>query len=90
MEDDGLDGIVVGEPLKLRDHRLGLDDDALDVDHANLIAETAKGFLSLSSAQAQVNQREHRENEEEEGASADHDPQQGAGLSLFRHGEPLV
>ena len=90
MQDDGLDGVVVGEFLELGDHRLGLDDHAFEVDDADLVAEAAEGLVSLSAAQAHVNKRKDGQHEEEKGAAADHDPQQSPGFSLFRHGEGLV
>src|SRR5207302_9667823 len=64
MQDDGFDGVVVTIFLELVDYGFRVQDDALEVDNCDLVAEAAgKGSL-LSAAQGNVDQRENRQNEE--------------------------
>ena len=64
---------------------LGIENDAFQFHHANLVAEAGERRLLSAGVQSQIHQRKHRQHEEEENSSADHDPQQRAGTTILSH-----
>src|SRR5215831_4107913 len=74
VDHDGLDRVIISKLAQLLNHFTGIENDAFEIDHANLVAETEARLLA-SGVKRQVNHREHRENEEEEGSSPDENPE---------------
>jgi hypothetical protein len=56
VDDDGLDGIVIGKFLKLRDDLFRRENYAIEIDDSNLGPEAGKRFF-IVPAKAQVDQR---------------------------------
>ena len=70
VDDDRLDGAVIGKLVQLLDDLLGIDDDAFQVDHADLVAKAAEAVFLLR-ADGEVDQGKDSDEEEEEGSSAE-------------------
>ena len=49
MDDDGFDGIVITKLLELLYHRAGIEDDAFEFDHADLVPKAAAQGGAFSS-----------------------------------------
>src|SRR5207237_10683888 len=78
VQDDGFDGIVIGEFLQPLDGLLSINDDAFQVHDANFVAMATVFGILLAGADAEVNQRKDREEEEKESATRYQSPQPGA------------
>ena len=89
MEDDRLDGRVVAELLQFTDNWLRGEDDTLQIDHANAIAETANAGFSTRSVEREIYQREDGKHEQEECSAADQNPEECARTSLG-HGKSVA
>ncbi len=63
MNDDGLDGIVIGKLFQLGDDLLGRENYAVQFNHRDLGAEARKRFF-IPAAETQIDQRKHRHHEQ--------------------------
>src|SRR5262249_38082590 len=70
MDDDRLDGIVVGQLAQLIHSFCGTQDDSVEIDDTDLLPEQACP-LAGCAAENQKHQRKHGQNEEEECSSSD-------------------
>src|SRR5208283_4562266 len=73
MNDDGLNGIVIGKLFKLGNDLLGRKNHAVKFNHGNLGAETGKRFF-IVAAKTQIHQRKHRDHEQHEQPAAHQEP----------------
>src|SRR5664279_1205945 len=89
MNNDGLDGTVVAELAELFDDLLGRCDHAFEVNHGDLVAESAEGIFLLG-AHGEIHQRENCEKEQKERTTAKQYPEKYAGPWRFRHKRGLV
>ena len=83
VQDDRFDRVVVPEFLELLHDRVGRENYALQIDHANLVAKGKRGVFAR--VQGHVHQRKHRQHEQEKGSPANHDPEKGARTLFFSH-----
>src|SRR6266446_1616066 len=73
MDDDGLDGVVIGKLLELLDDLLGRENYAIEFNHGNPGSEAGKRFFILA-AKAQEHQREHCDDEQRKHPAAHEKP----------------
>src|SRR5580704_6516393 len=73
MNNDGLDGVVVGKLLKLGDDLLGRENHAIEFDDSNLGTEAGKRLLILA-AETQVHQSKYRRHEQRKQTAAHQEP----------------
>ena len=91
MQNDGFNRIVVTKFFDLLHYRAGIEDDAFQFNHANLVAKTgAQGGVFSSSVERDINQRKYCQDKEEEGPSPNYNPEQRPGTSVFRHTDCIV
>src|SRR5882724_2034411 len=91
MNNDGFDGVVIAEFLNLLYHRAGVENDAFQFDHANLVPKTGtqRGVVS-TCMQGEIDQRKHGQHEEEEGSPPDEYPKKSPRTSVFTHTDGIV
>ena len=89
MNNDGLDGAVIAELAELFDHLLGRQDHAFEVNHGDLVAESAEGIFLLG-AHGEIHQRKDGKEEQKECATTQKYPKKYAGARRFRHKRGLV
>src|SRR6202034_2765389 len=89
MNNNGLDGRVLGKLLELANHRLRRQNHAVEIDHADAIAEAGHAGVGSTRMQRDVDQREYGQHEEEESSSTDQNPEQCARTS-FSHAGSLA
>src|SRR6266403_2529933 len=73
MDDDGLDGVVIGKLLELLDDLLGRENYAIEFNHGNPGPEAGKRFF-IPAAKTQEHQREHCDDEQRKQPAAHHKP----------------
>ena len=61
--------------LSCPDHWLRRKNHAVEIDHANAVAEAGDSGLAAARVQRHVNQREYGQHEEEERSSPDQNPE---------------
>ncbi len=88
MNDDGLDGIVIGKLLELGDDLLGRENYAIEFNHANLGPEAGKRFF-IPAAETQVHQRKHTHHEQRKQPAAHQQPNPNA-RTPFSHNQTSV
>ena len=88
MDDDGLDGTVVGELLQLRNDLLGREDHAFQIDDGDLVPEPGECFLIMAT-ETQVNQREDGDHKKSKKPAAHQQPNPYARTS-FGHNQTSV
>ncbi len=71
MNDDRFDGIVVGKAAQLINHFVGIENHAVEVHDADLVAEGMKPGLALARMHSDINQGEDGQHKEEKSASSD-------------------
>jgi hypothetical protein len=89
VQNDRFDRRIIAKLFQLANHRLGRQYHALEIDHADTIAESPEASFPGSCVKREINQREHRQHEEEECSAANQYPEQCARTS-FRHGESVA
>ena len=90
FQDDGFDGIVVPELLKLRHDDTGIQDHAFHVHNSNLVAKGVERGLFSACMHGEIHQREYRQHEEKKYPSANHNPKHSAGTTILSHTVKLV
>ncbi len=88
MNDDGLDGIVIGKLLELGDDLLGRKNYAIQLNHGDLGAEAGKRFF-LRTAKTQIDQRKHGHREQHKQSTAHQQPNPNPRMP-FSHNETSV
>src|ERR1700730_7141821 len=73
MDDDGLDGIVIGKLLKLWNDLLGRENYAIEFHHGNPGPKAGKRLFILA-AETQENQRKHCDDEQRKQPAAQQKP----------------
>src|SRR5438876_11203885 len=85
VQNDRFDGIVIAAFLELLDDRAGIDNDAFELDHTDLVAKAAQRASLAASVQREIHQREHCQHDEEKRSSSNDDPKPGARTTVIRH-----
>src|SRR5271169_2697311 len=88
MDDDGLDGIVIGKLLELGDYLLGRKNYAIEFNDSNLGAEAGKRLI-IAGAKTQIDERKHGHDKQHKQATGDQKPHPNPRTS-FSHNETSV
>ena len=71
--------------LQLADDFVGIENHAVEIDDADLVAEGVEPGLLLVRVHRDIDQRKHGQHKEEESASSDYDPEPDARTCVFSH-----
>src|SRR5450432_1564830 len=85
VNNDRLDGIVVGKTLQLADDFVGIKNHAVEINDADLVSEGVEPGLLLVRVHCNINQSKDGQHKEEESASSNDDPKPDARAVVFRH-----
>ena len=76
VDDDGLDGVIVGEFLQLLHDDLGRKNHALEIHYSDLVAKAGeRGLAVIPVVHGDVDQREDGENEEKKRSATNKNPE---------------
>ncbi len=78
VNNDRLDGIVVGKALELANHLIGIENHAVQINDADLVSEGVEPSLLSPRVDRNINQSEHGQHKEEKSASSDDNPEPDA------------
>src|SRR6185503_20022720 len=83
VDDDGLDRVVISQLAQLFHRFRGAEDDTVEIDDTDLIAEEAR--LLSTCMEGEKHQREHGQDKEEERSSSNQYPEPYARTSVVAH-----